>query len=290
VGGCTYFGSEEGGNGLENTYVGTDYAAAALFEHRFWLQVLGDHARFIFNALPSSEVEEAKRAEHFIAFFDRLLARSRHPLSPDELHALGLEAYSCADAIRDFKLALLRRCLQGNINIQMSPTFLNHMVNEVEEYLEILESLLAGELPGLHHPLHHHLLWLMDAAGHAAIINDLVDPMENKVKEKSARFNQHFKAFYLKAVEFAGYLRSNIERFPALSRLNRDVELEMRVFRAFLQELESWELNVETLGAFTALMADHMAREECYYLIKLSQVSETRHPDCDPGKPRTETN
>jgi hypothetical protein len=23
---------------------------AALFEHRFWLQILGDHARFIFNA------------------------------------------------------------------------------------------------------------------------------------------------------------------------------------------------------------------------------------------------
>jgi hypothetical protein len=27
----------------------------ALFEHRFWLQILGDHARFILNALSPKE-------------------------------------------------------------------------------------------------------------------------------------------------------------------------------------------------------------------------------------------
>ena len=38
------------------------------------------------------------------------------------------------------------------------------------------------------------------------------------------------------------------------------------------------------------LMADHMVREECYYLLKLHEVDpeSVRLADCDPTKPRTE--
>lgn len=32
------------------------------------------------------------------------------------------------------------------------------------------------------------------------------------------------------------------------------------------------------------ILVDH-AREECYYLTKLSWVSEVKHPNCDPAKP-----
>lgn len=35
-------------------------------------------------------------------------------------------------------------------------------------------------------------------------------------------------------------------------------------------------------------MADHMFREECYYLTKLAMVAGTKNPTCDSTKPRTE--
>jgi hypothetical protein len=36
-------------------------------------------------------------------------------------------------------------------------------------------------------------------------------------------------------------------------------------------------------------MADHMAREECYYLQKLAQSTKVvEQPTCNPTKPRTE--
>jgi hypothetical protein len=38
----------------------------ALFEHRFWLQVLGDHSRFILYALSPKESSEIQTAEQFI--------------------------------------------------------------------------------------------------------------------------------------------------------------------------------------------------------------------------------
>ncbi len=76
--------------------------------------------------------------------------------------------------------------------------------------------------------------------------------------------------------------------FPALHRFNNDVEVEMRLFEIFLRELEEMELTEKVLGTFSGLMADHMAREECYYLYKLAESTKGDFPDCDPGKPRSQ--
>ena len=143
------------------------------------------------------------------------------------------------------------------------------MVNELEEYQNVLNYLRKGEVPPIFHELHHHLLWLNDASGHAGTINDNLDGVEKRLKEKSHTFTQHFDQFYLKALELTGYLRTNLQTFPALNRFNDDVDVEMKLFKSFLLELEELELSAEVLGTFTASMADHMAREEQYYLTKL---------------------
>ena len=159
------------------------------------------------------------------------------------------------------------------MKIHLTPTFINHMVNELEEYLRILNYLKQGEVPPVFHELHHHLIWLIDASGHAGAINDRLDGVEKRLKEKSSTFTKHFEEFYLKAVELTGYLRTNIQKFPALNRFNNEVEVEMGLFKAFLNELEEMELSAEVLGVFSASMADHMAREEQYYLMKLAESS-----------------
>ena len=46
---------------------------AAKLEHEFWLQVLGDHSRFILDSLSPSEVKDIEVAKRFIKEFDRLL-------------------------------------------------------------------------------------------------------------------------------------------------------------------------------------------------------------------------
>nr|WP_275983748.1 DUF2935 domain-containing protein [Paenibacillus hamazuiensis] len=259
---------------------------SALFEHRFWLQVLGDHARFILNALPVKEQAEAARAAGFIEAFDRLLEAARG--SAPDIARLNRAAYEKAGEIRAFKLHLLRRHLTEQFDFNLPPTFVNHMVNEVEEYLRVLGALVAGELPPLYHETHHHIVWLVDAVGHAASIAGSLDFTEKRLIEMSQTFEKHFQDFYFKAVELAGYLRAQIGKFPALSRFNKEVELEMVLFMQFLGELEEMDLKLELLGTLSPLMADHMYREECYYLTKLSLVSEIKAPACDPGKPRVE--
>ena len=101
-----------------------------------------------------------------------------------------------------------------------------------------------------------------------------MDGVEKRLKEKSGAFTKHVEQFYLKAVEVTGYLRTNIHKFPALNRFNHEVEIEMGLFKTFLNELEEMELSAEVLGTFSASMADHMAREEQYYLTKLAESAE----------------
>ncbi|PZE20993.1 DUF2935 domain-containing protein [Paenibacillus xerothermodurans] len=264
------------------------YIAAALYEHRFWLQVLGDHARFIKNALSLHEGEEIMRADCFIRSMDQLLEQSRREVAPAQLKEITQAAFQRAQEIRAFKLHLLERQLTGKIGFLLTPTFVNHMVNEVEEYLRILAFLQAGEPVPVFDEIHHHLVWLADATGHAAAITGNLDMTEKRLMDMSRTFEQHFQDYYLKAVELAGYMRTNLSKFPALSRFNEEVELEMALFKQFLRELESLALTKEVLAVLSPLMADHMAREECYYLTKLAQVSEIKPPNCDPTKPRTD--
>ena len=258
----------------------------ALFELHFWLEILGDHGRFIHDSLAPSEIENIKVANSFIKIFDQLLATSRQTLDKQSLLSLLKEAKAASEKIRTFKLHLIKEHLVGMIKISLSPSFINHMVNEVEEAIRLFSYLEKGESAPAVHPLHHDLLWLLDAAGHAGAIDANLDTVEKELKKKSLKFTTEWEAFYLKAVEMAGFLRTHVLEFPALKKFHNDINLEMTIFLVFLHELEEMGLTKEMLGTLTPLMADHMSREETYYLLKLSGTTDIPPPKRDPTKPR----
>jgi hypothetical protein len=260
------------------------FERTARFEHRFWLQILGDHSRFIYDSLAPIQKVEIEQASNFIQVFDTLLEKA----NSNELMEVTAQAEIEVIKLREFKLELIRKHLIGKIKIHLPPTFINHMVNELEEYLRILNYLKAGQVPPVYHELHHHLLWLLDAAGHSGAIASNSDAVEKRLKEKSNSFKKNFEDFYLKAVELAGYLRTNLTTFPALSKMNVDSQLEIKLFQNFLHEIEELRLSKQALGTFAPLMADHMYREECYYLMKLAESVNQDPPNCEPSKPRLE--
>lgn len=260
---------------------------ALLLEHRFWLQVLGDHSRFILNALSSKEKEKIETTKRFIVLFDDLLNEARKNLSNQSIIELTEKSLKVTQNIRSFKLQIIKELITENTKIELNPTIINHMVNEVEEYLRILSFITQEEIYSIN-PIYHHLLWLPDAAGHAGAISDSLDKIEKTLKEISNGFVETFDSMHIRATELYGYMRTGVMEFPALNRLNMDVEKEMTLFKGFLKELEELIKNKEVLGTLTPLFIDHMYREECYYLTKLSQVSGVTQPKCDPTKERNE--
>ncbi|MBG9791558.1 hypothetical protein ABD76_03110 [Paenibacillus dendritiformis] len=259
-----------------------------LFEHRFWLQILGDHSRFILDALSPREAKDIRQADQFIRRFDELLNQARQASSEPQAIAIAADAHAATMELKNFKLDLLRRLLLGQVTVFLPPTFFNHMLNELQEYVYILDAVRAGKPVPLFDALHYDLVWLSDASGHASAIASNLDAVERRLIEKSREFEKHFDDYYKKAVEMVGYLRTQLRRFPALERFHRDVNLEIKLFTKFLLELEEMELSAETLDIISPLMPDHMAREECYYLIKLAQAGAVPSPECDPTTPRVQ--
>ncbi|OXM83881.1 DUF2935 domain-containing protein [Paenibacillus rigui] len=261
----------------------------AQFEHRFWLQILGDHSRFIWSTLSPKEDRAIQIAHQFIQSFDSLLELARKSLTDEELMSLNQQALSLTIQLRSFKLDLLKQMLTRNVSIGLTPTFINHMVNELEEYLRIVNELAAGRPVPHFDAIHHDLLWLSDASGHAASIASDLDMVEKRLMEKSQMFEVHFQQFYIKSIEMAGYMRTQLSDFPAFRKFHKDIDIEMKLFVAFLQEIEDLELSVEVLDRISPLIPDHMMREECYYLTKLAGLGMVPNPNCDPTKPRVES-
>ncbi|MTI58968.1 MAG: DUF2935 domain-containing protein [Firmicutes bacterium] len=254
-----------------------------LFEHRFWLQILGDHARFIYNALSPAENEEIDSAQHFIQVFDDLLQRARQGVPVLEL-TRDVRRY--AENFRQFKLELIEKKLVSDLVLWLPPSFINHMVNEIEKYLEIIHFFLREEELPEEMVIEQHLLWLLDAKGHAGAINDNLNLVEQGLKEESQDFTENFDDLYDKVIEIAGYMRTSLDDFPALERFNFEAENEIEEFMFFLEKTLDLELANKVLGTLTPLLLDHMLREECYYLTKLAQLTSVRRPTCNPERPR----
>jgi hypothetical protein len=259
-----------------------------LFEHQFWLQILGDHSRFIFTSLAPKETSFIDQANEFVTKFDSLLETSHKSMSSEELSTLNYEAYKAAIKIRNFKLSILSKQLEDKIDISLPPTFINHMLNELDEYIIILNALIKGKIPAAK-ALHLHLLWLSDGVGHASTIANNLDVTQKDSIKKSKDFSKIFTDLYSTSAEYNGYTRTGICDFPALRKLNEDADETMMCFKEFLKELLEYILQHKVLGTISPLIPDHMLREECYYLTKLSMVSNTKDPGCNPTKPRIET-
>lgn len=259
---------------------------AILYEHRFWLQIMGDHSRFIFYSLAPTESEYILTAQNFIIQFDQLLEQAQKLLSFDETDELTHRANEAVKHLREFKIELLSMSLTSDIKTQLPPTFYNDMLNELDEYLQNLNSMINGSNPTLN-PLHYHLLWLNDAIGHAASIKKGLDLIETDLVNSADLFEHQFHDLNYKSIIFYGYFRTGLRNFAALERLNELVKTIMSSFMEFLENIRDGRMDNKILGTLMPLTVDHMLREECYYMHKLSEsAGNIRRPDCNPNSPR----
>ncbi len=259
-----------------------------LFENRFWLQIMGDHARFVLLSLAPAEAEFIRISHEYIIQYDQLLEYFREVSPTLDIAYLQGQALQLTLQFRGFLLQLLAMTLNSNLKSGLTSSFYNNMLNESDEYLKVINALTL-EKPPVFHPVHYHLLWLMDAYLHADIIKSQLDSTEKDKQERLCQFETIFQTLHTKAITLHGFLRTQLNSFPSLDRLNEQVTQAMTGFIELLESLRDQRLDGRILGSLTPLLTDHMAREGCYYLWKLWQSSkDMRKPDNDPLRPRVE--
>jgi hypothetical protein len=240
----------------------------AVTELSFWLRIMGDHARLIQDSLRSTAPNLLMVVENFREIYDRLGEKLTNDRRDQEFYN---EILSTTISFREFKRELLGDSLRNTGVTSLSPTTYNHMLNELEELLKVIHDLQSDTFP-YDNILASHLLWLSDAAGHAAILQSQLDKIEYRYRDEAKAFENAFDKMYLTGVEIAGYFRSDsLVAQPKLDAYTcRNAELTSE-FMEFLQEIKAQTEQNRISGNITPLLPDHMLREESYYLQKISK-------------------
>lgn len=259
------------------------------FELIFWVQVMGDHSRFIKSALMPNASNSIMVADNFIHLFDKLLDKVRQASNINHDGDLIGEITAGILSLREFKRELLSERLRNLPSTSLTPTFYNHMLNELERFLSML-TIGTPEGSTKENILGEHLLWSLDASGHAAALAGELDKVEYGLRSEAESFIKWFDELYIKAVELTGYYRGNPPAVqPVLEAYNLEIVKVMQGFMGYLDEIKEKILKGRLLSGLSPLIPDHMYREECYYLHKVagSQTGIPK-PECDPGRPRVE--
>ena len=262
-------------------------------ELRFWTQIMGDHARFIQNSLAPDQADLKMIADNFIQIFDRFYERVNHMDENKGAGSMISDINAAVLSFREFKRELLGVRLRNQPVTCLGPTFYNHMLNELEDFLKVLAGYQSGK-PYEESILRRHLLWTLDAAAHAAILDGDLDKVEYHFHDIAREYEREFDHLYLKIVELTGYFRSApvgpnpiSPAQPALEKYNLEAAACLQRFMGFLLELRQGVIQQQVMGRLLPLGPDHMWREECYYLTKIAECTPGfPKPECDPGRPR----
>lgn len=268
-------------------------AVSMLREAWFWSGIMSDHARFIHDHLAPGQEQALRWATDYRQALQALNEDIRQvaqaaglagpagaevPLArPDMSPRLEPQARPLVSrlvdglrSLRGFKEHLLQSQLECRVKLGLPPSLIAHMIIEAEEGYRTLaqgpESPVAAPAAAA---LHHHLVWLPDAAGHAAIIHSKLDPAEPQLQRTALSFKQVFDGMHITALELRSMLRVAPRMVGALRRLNQDALAQMAAFRSFLSELREHLAGCQVLGTLMPELADHMLREELYYTEKL---------------------
>lgn len=247
-------------------------------EIEFWTRIMRDHAEFQYISLSPTETESINTAADFLNLFQTLnqeIHMSNRELSPTELTVLVDKNKTAVIKFINFKKLMLTRLMKCDIELGMTPSFLNHMINEAMEYYRIL-CLFEETIPfdiALEN-IRLHKVWLPDASGHASAIASELDAIETSLIHESQYFIKKFDGLFKKAFEMYNmFKRTGLEN-GGLLYFNNQVELALEQFICFLEKLEklSKECKIYKSGTTSPLIPNHMIREEKYYMYRIQNI------------------
>ncbi|SHJ33027.1 protein of unknown function [Geosporobacter subterraneus DSM 17957] len=244
----------------------------------FWTEIMRDHAEFQFTTLSPREVEYIGQAQYYMQIFESLNLEAKgytDKSSPaDEANLIQKNMTVLLNFIQ-FKRSIVYRLMTCGIEIGLPPSFINHMINEAMEYYRVL-CMAQGTIP-MNIALENirlHNIWLPDASGHASAVAAELDPVEAMLIEKAKYFVKTFDKLFKKAVELYQIFERTGLQDGSLGYFNEEVAKEIEAFISYLEKIKTTREQCVVLatGVFTALMPDHMMREEKYYLYRIQML------------------
>ncbi|MDR4948174.1 DUF2935 domain-containing protein [Neobacillus cucumis] len=247
-------------------------------EHLFWLEILQDHAIFVRDHLSVEERNAISTAEGFNQSFQSLLTRLKQlnpslSYSSGEMASFAQQAYPTVYDYFRYEGHLQNLRIKNDINLNLSPTYLNGTLNENQEYLRLLSYFVKAEQP-VSLSLDQLLdLWLEDQLGHIILLRNLADPIELTVERQSDLYAQRFQMFILQNHHVKGFLRFTEQGFPRQKELALEVGRTVIEMNQYIRSIVEKYIGKRVLNKTTLRFLEHHFPETCYFIKKLAEFA-----------------
>lgn len=261
-------------------------------EHRFWLEILEDHAQFVFEFLSPAEKQWVAVTTSYIRSFRSLrkqlqgLNREAVPSSLEMIH-FARQVQPVAVAYTELESTLQRLRMRNQVVLSASPSYFNGTLLENREYVRLLSYYVCGQHPPPL-PLAELLeLWLVDQLGHAILLANHLDPVETTIIRRADQFRAAFQTHLLQNRTMTLYLQSERPGFPRQMKLAAEVAEKVVQFYDFVQYVVREYRHHRLMNKTTVRFLEHHFPEACYLLYKLSHYAPqiTIPSDCQLTKP-----
>ncbi|MCL1787247.1 MAG: DUF2935 domain-containing protein [Defluviitaleaceae bacterium] len=229
----------------------------------FWTYILADHALFQSNAFSHKEAAHIETAEQFYHAFITYNQAFSQKQSVD-LHALEEETVRFID----FKKQIVAGLLRHQVLIGFSPTFINHMINEADEFLSILR---FGTCPAkTENGALYIKTWLADAYGHARTLAAFLDLAETPSIKEAQAYKNTFGRLGKKASEMY-MIHENLGAGIDLALLKEEVTDALNGFNQLCQATGRLldAKKIMCVGTLSSEVTNHFVNEHMYFMHKM---------------------
>jgi hypothetical protein len=256
-----------------------DYIYSNEVENRFWLQILGDLATFLYQHIPVGESETAEAMDYFTRL-EALYNRALMNLDDKALAQLNQDAYKEVSSFRAFILNILRKMLNEGFYVSLKINVLNALVNLVERYLYELYHFIHNKKLEID-PIESDLLWLLFLKEQSRYIADQTGYFKNNLKRNAEYYINSFDQFYDDALILKGLYRTGSTDFELTKQFRSELYDLLNNFADYLSSLVQLQQKNLLPGTMPLLELDFAQRVLCYYFILESNAAGKKAPNCN---------
>lgn len=249
--------------------------------NRIGLNILGDYAYMLVQAIISDDPDRIRQARGFAARFDSLYNTAVQNLTPQARTQLNKDSIDLSQEFRRFVLDLLRVVLTKEFDVFFKPATLNNMVGFAEYHMDLINTFLLGRQPQ-YDPVQTELFWLPVLETQCRYITDNIGYYERALRARAIEFAELFDAKYIFTVELQGLSRIGTNDFPIAQAHHREIVSLLNRYAQLLVEIILVRNQNQVPGTLSLLYLDSGYRQLCIFTTELSTFTGTAKPACNP--------
>ncbi|MDD2234511.1 MAG: DUF2935 domain-containing protein [Desulfitobacteriaceae bacterium] len=227
----------------------------------FWLEIMKEHAIFIYSGLPHEKGDLLEKAKRFEVLYKNEYDqwKNTHKSSFAKTEIAIHNAISLTEQFLSFKLHLLELKKTCKLEGSLFPLQLDHVAREAQEYLLLLKnsnlSLCDLVIPAT---ISKVLFWVGIMGDHASFVDHLLDPTEQNMICVAQNFAKDYYSLLPVCNTEIGPITNN--------SLTGQIFTETINLRNWKAELTQLKKECRLLAIVPPLFFDHLKREADFFL------------------------